>query len=80
MDIRSVRVSQEEIDIVLARTMPAAPAVATADPCTLYRNNRHYLQIALALLSVWFPPGAAALAAMIAIIEKACDGTNREQE
>jgi hypothetical protein len=73
MDIHSITVSKEDVERELAIARPGIPAGGAGNACDAYRQVRPGLEIALALLSVWYPPGAAALATIKVILDKACD-------
>ena len=74
MDIKSVQVTQQDIDRVLAAAAPAQPAGIVGDACGVFNQVKPYLQIAITILTVFYPAGAKAVAAVIAIMDKACGG------
>jgi hypothetical protein len=73
MDIHAVKVSKKEVDIALAKANPAIPAGHAEDACDAYRRVRPAIDITLPLLGVLYPPGAAALATIKVILDKACE-------
>jgi len=73
MDIHSVRIRQEDIDRILAEATPAEPVGLIEDSCSIYHRSRSTIMIAISILGFVYPPGAAALAAVVAILDKACE-------
>jgi hypothetical protein len=72
MDINSVQITQRDIDRVLAQAAPADAAGFTGDACSIFRQAKPILVIAIGILKFVYPPGAAALSAAVAILEQAC--------
>ncbi len=73
MDIHSVSISKKDIDLVAAEASPAiAGGMTVGDACTVYKQARPILMVAISILSVLYPQGAAALTATIAVLDAAC--------
>ena len=72
MDIKSVQITQQDIDRVLAKAAPAEAAGFAGDACSIYKQAKPLIDIAIKILSFAYPPAATALAALEAIMDKAC--------
>lgn len=73
MDVHAVKISQAEVELELAKATPAIPAGTAEDACAAYRRVRPAIDIALPILSFVYPPGAAAVATVKVILDKACE-------
>jgi hypothetical protein len=71
MDIHSVKITQQDIQRVVDETKPAVPG-GVGDACTVYKDARPLLKIAISILAFSYPPASAALASAVAILDQAC--------
>ena len=74
MDLSKVKITQKDIDRVLAEATPATPAGFTGDACKAYGEARPFIQVAIGILTALYPPGSTALAAVVAVMDQACKG------
>ncbi len=75
MDIHSIKIYPQEIETELQRVKQAvSPAGVVDDACEVYKQAKPALEVAVALLSVFYPPAAVAVAAVKVILDKACEG------
>jgi hypothetical protein len=72
MDISQVKIAQKDIDVVLARATPAQAASFVGDACTVYKQARPFIETAITILKIFYPPASTALAALVAILDKVC--------
>ena len=72
MDMHNVKITQQDIQRVLAEANPKAPAGVAADACTTYKEARPLLKVAISVLSFAYPPASTALATAVAILDQAC--------
>lgn len=76
MDIHQVSITQHDVEHVLTqakamheRTAPMAAGAVTGDACTIYKQVKPVVQGVIAILGWVFPPGATALATLVAIMD-----------
>jgi hypothetical protein len=72
MDIASIKITQKDIDRVLAESKPGKATAFTGDVCSVYKDIRPILIVAQGVTSFVFPPASTAIAAAVAIIDKLC--------
>ncbi len=72
MDISKVKITQKDIDLILAKAVPAQPAGIVGDACSVYSTARPLLETAIAILRCVYPPASTALATVLAIMDKVC--------
>lgn len=72
MDIGAVKVTQKDIERVLAKAAPAQAAGFTGDACQIYSQARPLIEVAIGILNAIYPKAAVALAAVVAIMDKLC--------
>ena len=75
MEIHSVKITQQDIDRILAKATPAQPAGFTGDVCETYAGIRPLIETAIGILKYLLPPAAIALATAVAILDKCCEPT-----
>lgn len=72
MDIKNIKISEKDIEAIMAEAEPVSPAAFQEDACSHYLEKRHFAVAAISLLAPGSPDIAAVLGAMIAILDKAC--------
>jgi hypothetical protein len=73
MDIHKIKITQKEIDRIVAQASPAQPSAFAGDACAAYGEARPFLQTGIAILNFVYPPAASAIAAAMVILDKACE-------
>jgi hypothetical protein len=74
MRFQDVKITQQDLERILAEANPAQAASFVGDGCQVYHENRHYILAGISVLSAIYPVAASAIGAMAALIEKACEG------
>jgi len=72
MNIKNVKITKKDIAFILAEAKPGEPASFAGDACSVYSQSRPFLLTGVAILNFVYPPAAAAVAALMAIMDQAC--------
>jgi hypothetical protein len=73
MDIHSIKITKKDVERASAKVIAATPASFSGDACDVFKKARPLLEIAIAVLSFTVPPASAAISAVVAILDKACE-------
>lgn len=73
MRLDGITITEEDIRDILRQANPGKPAYFKGDACEVYKQHRSTAMVGVSILSCIYPDAGAAVAAMMAIIEKACE-------
>ncbi len=73
MRLDGITITEKDVQDILQQANPGQPASIKGDACEVYKANRATAMVGTSILSCIYPEAGAAVATMIAILNKACE-------